>query len=266
MEMLNYEMMKNHQSFGSVEDMDLSVRGFLYSFKAALSESTVKVLNFIWRHSVKVAGVSFAKYNTIAKEVGVSRRTVIRAVHKLETFGFIKKIPTVRLNGKQGVNLLVIQPFKSIDELISKVSPQADTLDVTPNKTEKKQRSLCRKNNRCYNVKVLDSTSFDSSFIPETIHKEFIDVAIPFFHPEEIYQLWHRVLISYKKCKLQQQLHRLIHLVISAFKQTIFMEKMGKIHSSFEGYFYGTLYSKFLAEKQEENSFWSESMDLIEMD
>lgn len=62
METLNYEMMKNHQAFGSVEDMDLSVRGFLYSFKASLSESTVKVLNFIWRHSVKVAGVSFAKF------------------------------------------------------------------------------------------------------------------------------------------------------------------------------------------------------------
>ncbi|MBY0121474.1 helix-turn-helix domain-containing protein [Bacillus sp. S/N-304-OC-R1] len=49
----------------------------------------MKVLQFIWRHSVKVVGVSFAKYDTIAEAVKLSRRTVIRAVQKLENLGFL---------------------------------------------------------------------------------------------------------------------------------------------------------------------------------
>ena len=67
MEKLNYETIKTYQSFTSIHEMDQSVRGFLYKFKSSLSDGTVKVLHFIWKYSVKVVGVSFAKYDTIAE-------------------------------------------------------------------------------------------------------------------------------------------------------------------------------------------------------
>ena len=125
--------------------MDQAVRGFLYKYKSTLSDGTEKVLNFIWRYSVKFVWVSFAKYETIAEAVGVSRRTVIRAVKTLEDLGFLKKISTARMNGKQGVNLYVIQPFKTIDSLLQPMSLQDGTAPVTPNKAEIKQSSLCEK-------------------------------------------------------------------------------------------------------------------------
>ena len=148
MEKLNFEIIQSYQSFSTIAEMDQAVRGFLYKHKSALSEGTMKVLKFIWRHSVKVIGVSFAKYDTIAAEVQISRRTVIRATKQLESLGIIKKIPTARMNGKQGVNLLVIQPFQSIEEVKNNMSLQDVTAPVTPNKTKNKQSSLCEIKNK----------------------------------------------------------------------------------------------------------------------
>ena len=53
MEKLNYETIKTYQSFTSIDELDQSVRGFLYKFKSSLSDGTVKVLHFIWKYSVK---------------------------------------------------------------------------------------------------------------------------------------------------------------------------------------------------------------------
>ena len=272
MEKLNYEVIQSYQSFSTIEEMDQAVRGFLYKHKAALSEGTLNVLKFIWRHSVKVIGVSFAKYDTIAQEVQISRRTVIRAIKQLESLGLIKKIPTARMNGKQGVNLLVIQRFQPIDEVKNNKSPLDVTVHDTPNKTENKQSSLCeiktkptyvRKAENSDHLKLEESTKneksdsihdhqLDTSFLPESVHKEFVQAAKPFFNAVEIYKLWKRVLIAYKKMKLEHSLDHVIDKVINAFKQTVFMKKMGKIHSTFEGYFYRVMYEFLIVEKRQE--------------
>jgi Helix-turn-helix domain len=239
-EKLNYETIQKYQSFQTIEEMDQSVRGFLYKHKAELSEGTLSVLHFIWKHSVKVIGVSFAKYDYIAEQVKVSRRTVIRAVGTLEKKGMIKKIPTIRMNGKQGVNLLVIQAFETIDSLKNKMSLQDDTLSVTANKTENKQSSLCEIEFEPTYVKVtpkLAGNELDSSFLPESIPEEFIEVAKPFFQAIDIYRLWNRVRIAYSKLTMKRTMNDLIEQIIHAFKQTVFAHKMGRIHTTCEGYF-----------------------------
>ncbi|PMC35993.1 hypothetical protein CJ195_17225 [Bacillus sp. UMB0899] len=272
MQKLNYDTIKSYQSFPTIEEMDQAVRGFLYTYKSSLSEGTLKVLTFIWRHSVKVIGVSFAKYDTIADEVELNRRTVIRVVKTLENLGLIKKVPTARMNGKQGVNLLVIQPFQSIEELLpNNTSPHDVTLDVTPNKTENKQSSLCENKTKIRtNVTELENTEpveqlksntfnsisdheIDESFLPEIVHIKFIEAVKPFFHATDIYRLWNRVLIAYNKINPQRYIDDLIDVVVYAFKQTVFMKRMRKIHTSFEGYFYRTLYGMLNVEKRREN-------------
>ncbi|MBU7592457.1 helix-turn-helix domain-containing protein [Metabacillus halosaccharovorans] len=270
MQKLNYDTMKSYQSFSTIEEMDHSVRGFLYTYKSSLSEGTLKVLTFIWRHSVKVFGVSFAKYDTIAAGVELNRRTVIRVVKTLENLGFLKKVPTARMNGKQGVNLLIIQPYQSIDDLLTNHMPPHDvTHDVTPNKTENKQSSLCEnKPKKRTNVtetnhitpveQQSDNSSnndheIDASFVPEIVHEKFIQAAKPFFHAFDIYRLWKRVLIAYNKLNFKRCIEDVMDIIVYAFKQTVFMKRMRKIHSSFEGYFYRTLYSMLNVEKRREN-------------
>ncbi|WP_338449610.1 helix-turn-helix domain-containing protein [Niallia oryzisoli] len=319
MEKLNYETIKHYQSFVTVEEMDKAVRGFLYKFKSSLSDGAVKVLHFLWTYSVKVVGVSFAKYDTMAEAVGLSRRTVIRAVNTLEELGFIKKIPTARMNGKQGVNLFVIQSFETIDSLLDQVSLQVVTRPVTPNKAENKQcslrvikkqnrivvreteveelvgnmdveevcgsaagcgetveRELCRGSKQTFDLKQGEEQQhsareklredqtlganpsivcqsgvqlksdewhqFDPSFLPEYVNREFVKAAWPFFNAGDIYKLWGRIELAYRKVKLEAHLDDVMDVVLEDFKQVVFLYRAGKVRTSFEGYFYSVLY------------------------
>ncbi|MBZ5752400.1 helix-turn-helix domain-containing protein [Metabacillus rhizolycopersici] len=257
MEKLNFETVQRYQSFQTIEEMDQSVRGFLYKHKVELSEGTLSVLQHIWKHSVKVVGVSFAKYDYIAEQVKVSRRTVIRAVNSLEERGIIKRIPTARMNGKQGVNIVVIQAFEPIDTLLNNKSPQDVTPTVTPNKTENKQSSLCEKQiKQPINVNDTSESSqqeLDSSYLPDSISQEFVQATKPFLHAIDIYKLWNRVLIAYNKIKPQKYLDDLSECIIHAFKQTVFAKKLGKIHTTFEGYFYRIVYANLIIEKRREH-------------
>ncbi|WNS73660.1 helix-turn-helix domain-containing protein [Bacillus sp. DTU_2020_1000418_1_SI_GHA_SEK_038] len=256
MEKLNYETIQRYQSFADLEEMDKAVRGFLYVHKSSFSQGVLKVLQFIWRHSVKVVGVSFAKYHTIAEAVQLSRRTVIRAVQKLEILGFLKKIATARMNGKQGMNLLVIQPFPTVEEQKNNMSPQDVTPSVTPIKTEKKHHSLCENKHNEKNVKKPDKMNtnkqLDISYLPESVHPKFSETASPFFYAIDIYKLWQRALIAYRKSKLEKPLEEVIEIIVCAFKQTVFMQKAGEIHTTFEGYFYSVVYAKLVVTKRQE--------------
>ena len=294
MEKLNYETIKHYQSFTSIDEMDQAVRGFLYKFKSSLSDGAMKVLRFIWNYSVKVVGVSFAKYDTIATGVGLSRRTVIRAVKALEELSFIKKISTARMNGKQGANLLVIQPFEPIDSLLQSMSPQDVTASVTPNKTKNKQSSLCE-NNKQNRIDVKESPinltdsqhihaeekpssdlhkecnanghpdqndslpqpswhELDTSFLPDYVHKDFIKAAEPFFTIDVIHTLWTKIHLAYQKLNLSIALDDAMEVIIADFKQTIFKYKSGQIHTTFEGYFYTVVYSSLWHLQKQENS------------
>jgi len=262
MEKLNYDTIQKYQSFKTIDEMDQSVRGFLYKHKAELSEGTLAVLHLIWKHSVKVIGVSFAKYDYIAEQVKLSKRTVIRAVKVLEEKGIVKKVPTARMNGKQGVNLLVIQAFESIEAMKSTMSPQAVTAPVTPNKTENKQSSLCEKKTKeRNNVGASEPTlhELDASYLPDFIPEEFKKAAQPFLNAVDIHHLWNRVIMVYNKFDHGRPMDDFMDCIISAFKQTVFAKKMGKIHTTFEGYFYRIVHESFTVKLRRERKgklFW----------
>lgn len=261
-EKLNYDTIQKYQSFETIDEMDQSVRGFLYKHKAELSEGTLAVLHLIWKHSVKVIGVSFAKYDYIAEQVKLSKRTVIRAVKVLEEKGIVKKVPTARMNGKQGVNLLVIQAFESIEAMKSTMSPQDVTVPVTPNKTENKQSSLCEKKTKeRTNVGASEPTlhELDASYLPDFIPEEFKKAAQPFLNAVDIHHLWNRVIMVYNKFDHGRPMDDFMDCIISAFKQTVFAKKMGKIHTTFEGYFYRIVHESFTVKLRRERKgklFW----------
>lgn len=264
MEKLNYDTIQKYQSFETIDEMDKSVRGFLYKHKAELSEGTIAVLHLIWKHSVKVVGVSFAKYEYIAEQVKMSKRTVIRAVKLLVERGIIKKVPTARMNGKQGVNLLVIQAFESIDSIKKPtMSPQDVTAPATPNKTESKQGSPCeKKSKKRKNVKKACEPSvheLDDSYLPESIPEEFKRTAKLFFNAMDIYNLWNRVMIVYNKFDHGRPIDDFMDCIINAFKQAVFAKKMRKIHTTFEGYFYRIVHENFTLKLRRESKgklFW----------
>jgi len=261
----SYDLIKQYQSFKSVEEMNKHVRAFLYHNKSKLSESTVNVLKTLYTHSVKVIGVSFAKYDYIAEKANISRRTVIRAMNKLEEMGIIKRIPTSRPNGKRGVNITVIQKIdltSNENQSNNNMSPQLVTADVTTENKKNQDHSVMNKNNRT-NVKLdnqqetiesINNKELDATFVPATVPKSFVDTVKPFFNSaKQIYDLFQRVQIAYNKCKLDRPLYDLIDIAIHSFKQTVFAKKLNRIKKTFEGYFYIVLYSNFVIEKRREN-------------
>lgn len=262
----SYELIKKYQSFESIEEMDKNVRAFLYQFKAELSESTVNVLKTIWKHSIKVIGVSFAKYEYIAEMADISRRTVIRAMNRLEEMGIIKRIPTTRPNGKRGINIIVIQKtdltIQNEEMSNNNMSPQLVTADVT-SKNKKNQDHSVMSNNKRTNVHTDNQVEtiqadnqqngLDASFVPSSVPKQFVDTVKPFFNSaKQIYDLFKRVQIAYAKCKLDRPLDDLIDVAVQSFKETVFAKKMNRIKKTFEGYFYRVLYANFVVEKRKE--------------
>ena len=271
METFTFERIKSYQIFASLEEMNEVVRKFLYNHKASLSNGAIEVFHYIAKHSCKVIGVSFSKNETIAKALNLSLRTVTRSIAKLVDLGILKKIHTVRENGKQGVNTLVIQPVFS-----PKMTTYHDQVNDHPNKTNNKLDSLCENKKPIVEKKeksnltiptshfssLLENKHFkkdrsehiDSSYLPEFIHPAFIKATDSFFTPLEIYTLWKRVNIAYNKIPFHRPLEELIRAVVRSLKTSIFMHKNKKIHTSFIGYFYNTLYANLIAEKRKENN------------
>lgn len=99
-----------HQSFKSVEAMDNSLLHFVDCHGLRIGETALKILEFLSRHSLKVIGVSWLSTASLAEMADISDRTLQRILNRLEKLGIIKRLPTVRPDGGQGINLIVIQP------------------------------------------------------------------------------------------------------------------------------------------------------------
>ncbi|KAA9012838.1 hypothetical protein [Niallia endozanthoxylica] len=93
------------------------------------------------------------------------------------------------------------------------------------------------------------------------MNKEFILAAKPFFHAGDIHKLWTKIHLAYKKVQLEAPLDDVMELVVEDFKRTVFLYKTGKIHTTFEGYFYSVIYSSLWGLKvQEYREQWYEGV------
>ena len=101
--------------------------------------------------------------------------------------------------------------------------------------------------------KEMQLEDLDETFTPENVPNQFRDAVSPFFKSaKEIYKLYHRVLIAYKRSKIDKPIECVIDRAVQAFKETVFAQKSNKIKSTFEGYFYRIIESKLAVERRRE--------------
>ncbi|MCI3923564.1 helix-turn-helix domain-containing protein [Paenibacillus sp. TRM 82003] len=106
---------RSYQSFSSLKEKNDAVQTFLNEQGYKLVSNVVKVLLHISQKSSNVYGVCWQQINHIADDVGVSVRTVERAVNKLMEFGILRKeIQNHKLGGRRP--LLILCPYSSEDE------------------------------------------------------------------------------------------------------------------------------------------------------
>ncbi|PJW21993.1 helix-turn-helix domain-containing protein [Geobacillus thermodenitrificans] len=266
----NYTQYKELQSFDCVQAMNHAIRRFLYTYGHELSESAVEVLKILSRYACDIVGVAFPKVETIAALVGKSVRTVQRALKTLEEYGIIKRIPTIRTNGKHkggnGHNVYVIQPVENVKELPSDMPPvtpamsprqEASNADVSSDQVAQKlaETMPCETAHSRLNKKddITSAPTLDESFTPGIVPEEFVNTVAPFFRSADaIFELYRRVLIAYRRSKLDKPLEDVIGTVIKAFKQTVFAQKRGRIRATFHGYFYRILEAMLAVERRRE--------------
>ncbi|MGX5633550.1 helix-turn-helix domain-containing protein [Bacillus thuringiensis] len=271
----NYSQYKELQSFKSVEDMNQTLRHFLYNHTHELSKSAVNVLKHLARHSCKIPGVSFLKVATVAATLEISVRTVRRVLKVLENHAIIVRLKTIRTDGKirggNGHNVYVIQkkynvtpgvlpemsqrqeaetPIKS-RVLEPKMEGEAKLLESHTLEEFKNELNVKEQSIRDYeDVKLED---LDETFTPENVPQKFKNAVSPFFRSaDKIYKLYNRVLIAYRRSKLDKPVTDVMDNAIQAFKETVFAEKSRRIKITFEGYFYRIIEGKFIVERRKE--------------
>jgi Helix-turn-helix domain len=112
-------VLKEYATFDKQSTMDETIYDYIELLRSNEEpESVIEVLRFFGRSSLRVLGVSFAKYQTIADNIGVSKRTVIRAVKVLEAYGIIDKMPTLKKwagkSKKRSVNVIRIMARQNV--------------------------------------------------------------------------------------------------------------------------------------------------------
>ncbi|WLR47236.1 helix-turn-helix domain-containing protein [Halobacillus litoralis] len=242
--------LKDHQRFKDKKELDLHVRSFLYKRKAYLSEGTLKVLTFIWRHAVKFPGVAFPKRATIVKGTGLSESTVIRALRCLVKEKLIEKVKTTKPNGRQGGNLLVFLP--QLDLFLPSDDTPHDIHRDTPQETEIPQqdnpqplKSTTETEKKQWKSSISKVVPFDATFLPSFIPVSFIETTQPFVGVEQVLPAWRTVQSACKQWKLNQPVEHYLDKINETFKQAVFAYKKGMVRTELLRYFYGGLMEVF---------------------
>jgi hypothetical protein len=247
---------KDYSQFESLRDFNNQIEQWMVEYKHLFTPSELIALKRLIRYSAKVYGVSNAKINTILDSIedksngyGISRSTFKRMLSKAKKIGLLEVKETARQNLSQSSNIYIFHRFNSIEP------PQTEgERSEIPSEQEEVFKQLNRP--KTINIfktnKQKHTSEIDHTYLPSFVDESFIETTKPFFSAYEVYQLWLRVLIAYKKSGIKRPLQEVIETVNKAFKQTVFMYKLGKIQTSFEGYFYRLVENYLAIEKRRE--------------
>ncbi|MFS8630404.1 MAG: helix-turn-helix domain-containing protein, partial [Bacillales bacterium] len=130
---VEFNRLRAFQSFDTIDDLNRSIRAFLYRHKHALSENAIRLYRLLAQHSVKIPGVSFASTSYMADKLGVTRRTVFRLLKRLEALGAIERKALHREDGGRAQSAIIILPYVSQGAVIG-VASQGATDDKPQDK------------------------------------------------------------------------------------------------------------------------------------
>ncbi|RKH76996.1 helix-turn-helix domain-containing protein [Corallococcus sp. AB032C] len=260
----DYNALKHLKTFENKEEINNTIRAFLYHFKHKLTPAAIATLKIVSRFAVKIPGVCWAKIGTIAELAGKTSRTIHRALNLLEETGIVKRIKTIRKNGGYGHPIIIIQPMPDLslpDDVTSDVTSEmshrqepttADTPSDQPAKNDSETMILKtksfreNKNNNIYMHKCeIDKIELDSNFVSKEVPKEFVErVKIAFTQAIDIERLWHSTKVAFKKvwgpCRIDEES---MELVFEAWRKAVKKYKQRKIEfNKIPGYYYGTLH------------------------
>lgn len=115
-----FDYLRNYQTFETIAHMDEAVATHLAQHE--LTESERNVIVRIAQSALRYPGTAHLKASTIAKSIGVSTKTVYRAVKHAAELGIVRVVASTKLNGIKGANIYQLQHVPS--EMSERVSAE----------------------------------------------------------------------------------------------------------------------------------------------
>lgn len=106
-----FDYLKPYQIFTTIAEMDEAVA--IHLAEHDLTESERNVILRIAQSALAYPGVAHLKAQTIADSLGISTKTVYRAVKNLAELGVLVIVASTKLNGIKGANIYQILPVPS---------------------------------------------------------------------------------------------------------------------------------------------------------
>lgn len=176
-----------YSTFNSTQELNYNVKQHEVHNNDKLTASNRQVLRFIARYSVKYAGASHLKVQTIADGVDKSVRTIRRALVKLEGLSIIERKETTRpKTGGAGANIIVIQPFMSPRMTDREVDEKASDSNVETRSTEKEPSNKRVNSSNTSETRVTALTHPAS--LRNSIPTKLYDALAPFFNADDLYK------------------------------------------------------------------------------
>ena len=191
------ETYRNLQPFSTVEELNTNTSAIRDQFGDQMTPATREVLDALHRYACKYPGVSYRSKSKIAAELGITRRTVIRACNALEAMGVIKQYELKRHNGdkRQSSNAIVfvaVQKAEVTPECHTKETP-ANTQKILTNTLDTKNAVSVDKSTVKESVKESGSAEVKSNIkrgLRDKMPSYLYDLLAPYFSLEGLYEAY----------------------------------------------------------------------------
>lgn len=192
------------QPFESIDQLNANTRVIRAQYKLELTPAAREVLDVLHRYASKFYGVCYLAKSEIARMLGVSKRTVIRACQLLEALGCIVQYETKRVNGdrRQSTNAIVfLTQLAAKDAFVQEDEQMADNMQIGANVTPDVTPNTLPNNAPEKELKDTDDTEKSAPAVKETQSSALKDGLItklpktlqfalaPFFDADELYRM-----------------------------------------------------------------------------
>lgn len=111
------QYLTEYQTFKSKHELNEAIAEHLSAHAFELSGTVRKVLTIISRYAVKFPGAAHLKAVTIAESIGMSEKTIRRAINRLQALRIVRKVVTKRkVTGGQGANIVQVLPYDNASD------------------------------------------------------------------------------------------------------------------------------------------------------
>lgn len=187
--------------------------------------------------------IFFESQKVTAKMLGLKKSdTIGEWIKKLVDLGIVSKVPTKRGNNYQSVNVIIINPIHTDKSDVEEKNGELDS----PKNGEQQISSFSGLS--FYNISLhnyVEQTLLkklnEEDIKPPSVPDEFYETVKPYFSGQVVLNLWDRVKIASKKCRL---IHEPVKTAIDAFRTSLSFYKHkqlknGQSLDAFFGFFYG---------------------------